>query len=255
MPVTAARLRAMQRAEVDLETIIKIVEAEEAAEAPKLAERRLKDAERKRASRMSARTLRTSRDIADAAQDPVPPAAPAPPDPAIEPPAVRGQPTEASSLSKDSDSPKEATDESKKAKQGSRRVRARARAGADDIPWPDDFALDDDMRKVAADLGWTDAPKVERMWMAFHDNALMKGRMCASLKGWKAAWRMWCNKQVDFEPARRSTGPPVDTTQQAFAFPSNGGGNGQHRQYRGQGGLGFSGLAAELRARRAANAV
>lgn len=77
---------------------------------------------------------------------------------------------------------------------------------------PADFALDDDMRKFAADRAFP--PKaIEAMWQKFYNHYVANGQTAVD---WRAKWRTWVMRTVEFNTRDGKTPAGVDTTQGGF---------------------------------------
>lgn len=77
---------------------------------------------------------------------------------------------------------------------------------------PADFALDDDMRAFATDRAFP--PKaIDAMWMKFFNHYRANGQTAVD---WRAKWRTWVMKTVEFNTRDGRTPGGEDTTRGGF---------------------------------------
>jgi hypothetical protein len=81
-------------------------------------------------------------------------------------------------------------------------------------PWPDGFALNDEMRAFAAEHGWTTPTRQNAEFEKYHQHALQTGR---TLKDWVAGWRSWVLKGTEYDRCRPNAAPAPTL---ALAAPS-----------------------------------
>jgi hypothetical protein len=77
-------------------------------------------------------------------------------------------------------------------------------------PWPEGFALNDEMRAFAAERGWGQS-RQDTEFEKFHQHALQSDR---SLKDWVAGWRTWVLNGIGYDQQRGR--PPI-----ALATPAS----------------------------------
>jgi hypothetical protein len=95
-----------------------------------------------------------------------------------------------------------------------------------ETPWPEGFALNDEMRAFAAEHDWP-PPRQDREFEKYHQHALQTGRL---LKDWVAGWRSWVLKGIEFNQVRPgaspatpiSHAPAIDWATRVEKFKNNG---------------------------------